>query len=324
MAIDNIARGLAQKANEAIANLDVLKREIVDELPTIGISSQKIYMVPSQEPGDQNIYDEYFYVNGQWEHIGTTEVNLENYVTFDSVKAGADIDIINKDNTLTINNTATTFRDFPNYVVTNGTMNDLIKSFEDNNVQTGEIYLGGITCTDMPKGLNNAELKVEVIKNSFGAKIYYFTIISTNVEPYLWTGTGQGETFNGWLARPTTDTLNRYVKTDDISDTLDYTSNQPISAKALQPRVETVLPETAQIGTIYDLGELETLDLNYPDTAKVGDEIIIEFISGDTPTVVSNGLEVSANTVYRLINTWGRINKTNYGWKTRIESYSFT
>ena len=26
MAIDNIARGLAQKANEAIANLDVLKR----------------------------------------------------------------------------------------------------------------------------------------------------------------------------------------------------------------------------------------------------------------------------------------------------------
>ena len=52
MAIDNIARGLAQKANEAIANLDVLKREIVDELPTTGISSQKIYMVPSQEPGD--------------------------------------------------------------------------------------------------------------------------------------------------------------------------------------------------------------------------------------------------------------------------------
>ena len=32
--------------------LDVLKREIVDELPTTGISSQKIYMVPSQEPGD--------------------------------------------------------------------------------------------------------------------------------------------------------------------------------------------------------------------------------------------------------------------------------
>ena len=56
-------------------------------------------------------------------------------------------------------------------------MADLIKSFEDNNVQTGEIYLGGITCTDMPKGLNNAELKVEVIKNSFGAKIYYFTIL---------------------------------------------------------------------------------------------------------------------------------------------------
>lgn len=322
MAVDSIARGLAQKANSAIANLDVLKREIVDELPTTNISSQKIYMVPSQKPGDQNIYDEYFYVNGQWEHIGTTEINLENYVTFDSVKAGADINIINKDNILTISNTATTFRNFPDYVVTDGTMNDLIKSFEDNNVQTGEIYLGGITCTDMPKGLSNAELKAEVIKNSFGAKIYYFTIVSTNVEPYFWTGTGQGGIFNGWLARPTTDTLNAYVKIKDIKDSLDYESSAPISSKALLPIVKTTLNGTAQIGTIYDLGELETLNLNYPDTAKVGDEIIIEFISGDTPTVVSDGLEVSANTVYRLINTWGRVNKTNYGWRTRIESYS--
>lgn len=324
MAIDNIARGLAQKANEAIANLDVLKREIVDQLPTIGISSQKIYMVPSQKPEDQNIYNEYFYVNGQWEHIGSTEVNLENYVTFDSVKAGTDIDITNKNNILTINNTATTFRDFPNYVITNGTMADLIKSFEDNNVQTGEIYLGGITCTDMPKGLNNAELKVEVIKNSYGAKIYYFTIISTNVEPYLWTGTGQGEIFNGWLARPSTETLKSYVKTDDISDTLDYTSNQPISAKALQPRVETVLPETAQINTYYDLGEQATLNINYPKSANIGDEIIIEFVSGETPTVLSDDFNASANTIYKFNSSWGRINKTDYGWRTRVESYSFT
>lgn len=55
--------------------------QVVDVLPTENISISTIYLVPSTTPGEENIYDEYIYVNGNWEHIGSTSVDLSDYVT---------------------------------------------------------------------------------------------------------------------------------------------------------------------------------------------------------------------------------------------------
>lgn len=55
--------------------------QVVDVLPTENISTSTIYLVPSTTPGEENIYDEYIYVNGNWEHIGSTSVDLSDYVT---------------------------------------------------------------------------------------------------------------------------------------------------------------------------------------------------------------------------------------------------
>lgn len=55
--------------------------QVVDVLPTTDISTSTIYLVPSTTPGEENIYDEYIYVNGNWEHIGSTSVDLSDYVT---------------------------------------------------------------------------------------------------------------------------------------------------------------------------------------------------------------------------------------------------
>ena len=46
--------------------------QTVDSLPTENISTSTIYPVPSTKPEAVNIYDEYIYVNGNWEHIGST------------------------------------------------------------------------------------------------------------------------------------------------------------------------------------------------------------------------------------------------------------
>ena len=54
---------------------------VVNVLPTENISTSTIYLVPSTTPGEENIYDEYIYVNGNWEHIGSTSVDLSDYVT---------------------------------------------------------------------------------------------------------------------------------------------------------------------------------------------------------------------------------------------------
>lgn len=54
---------------------------IVQELPTTDISTSTIYLVPSAKPSTENVYDEYIYVDNKWEHIGSTSIDLTDYVT---------------------------------------------------------------------------------------------------------------------------------------------------------------------------------------------------------------------------------------------------
>ena len=56
-----------------------LNLQVVDMLPTENISTSTIYLVPN----DDGTYDEFVYVNEIWEQIGTTEVDLSNYVTLE-------------------------------------------------------------------------------------------------------------------------------------------------------------------------------------------------------------------------------------------------
>lgn len=66
----------------AIANADHLKREIVEDLPEAGSADEHtIYMVAKDSgSGDQN-YDEYMLINGAFEKVGDSAVNLTNYAT---------------------------------------------------------------------------------------------------------------------------------------------------------------------------------------------------------------------------------------------------
>lgn len=56
---------------------------LVTELPTSNIDTNKIYVLPSDSGGDKNLYTEYMYINGSWEIIGTyaASVNLDGYAT---------------------------------------------------------------------------------------------------------------------------------------------------------------------------------------------------------------------------------------------------
>ena len=66
--------------DDAIAATGTMKKEIVPQLPTTGIDANTIYMVPSSSASTNNHYDEYMYINNQWEKIGSTEVDLSNYL----------------------------------------------------------------------------------------------------------------------------------------------------------------------------------------------------------------------------------------------------
>lgn len=61
-----------------------IKMEIVAELPTENIKEDTIYLVPITPDIQGNNYEEYIYVNGQWELLGKigVQIDLTNYVQF--------------------------------------------------------------------------------------------------------------------------------------------------------------------------------------------------------------------------------------------------
>lgn len=63
----------------AISGIVGVEFEVVQTLPATG-DAGTIYLVPNQGT-TPNIYDEYIYVNNAFEKIGTTEIDLSNYVT---------------------------------------------------------------------------------------------------------------------------------------------------------------------------------------------------------------------------------------------------
>lgn len=62
----------------ALANISGLEPEIVTELPTTG-NSNKIYLVlkENSEEGSNDIYNEYLWIDNKYEHIGSTDMNID-------------------------------------------------------------------------------------------------------------------------------------------------------------------------------------------------------------------------------------------------------
>ena len=75
------------KIAEAIAAADHLKREIVESLPDVGDADENtIYMVPQggsiEDPGTSaSHYNEYMLINGAFELVGSSQVDLSGYAT---------------------------------------------------------------------------------------------------------------------------------------------------------------------------------------------------------------------------------------------------
>ena len=63
----------------AIAGVSTFRAEIVDSLPSAG-ASNILYLVPKTSVVDGNVYDEYLYIGGAWELIGSTGMDLSGYV----------------------------------------------------------------------------------------------------------------------------------------------------------------------------------------------------------------------------------------------------
>lgn len=67
------------EVNELVGAIKTISMKVVPERPQVG-ETNIIYLVPSAKQEPENIYDEYIYVDNKWEKIGSTEIDLSNYV----------------------------------------------------------------------------------------------------------------------------------------------------------------------------------------------------------------------------------------------------
>lgn len=134
------------EVDDLVDAIDQFNVSVVDALPATG-EEKVIYLVPKDPAQTSNARDEYMWVNGAWEKIGDTEVDLTDYYTKEQTDAlldekqgtltpGANIQIVDG----TISATDTTYENAT--TTTNGLMSatdktklDGIESGAEANVQ---------------------------------------------------------------------------------------------------------------------------------------------------------------------------------------------
>ena len=132
---------LGKKAGGGKGNL---KYVVVDELPTTG-EDNTIYLVPKTTSGTNNYYDEYMYIDSNWELIGDTEVDLSSK---QDVMQFATMPTANADNLGKIvqyvgTSVANSYTNGYFYKCVSDGQSPATYSWEQTNVQDGASYTAG-------------------------------------------------------------------------------------------------------------------------------------------------------------------------------------
>ena len=101
-----------------------------------------------------------------------------------------------------------TYRPFPTTWVTNSTTAAFCAGVNaDEKASEGMAYLGEVTFSDLPTGISNAEVVVEIMDGTgTSGKVIHLILTSGNVNPYRWEYTywNDGSNVSGWIAFETT------------------------------------------------------------------------------------------------------------------------
>ena len=88
--VDLIESNIEDKIAEAIAKSNNLIYKKLDTLPTLPVEDEEvlkntIFLISKENPTDDNAYDEYMFIEGQYEKIGVLgSGNLDDYITTDT------------------------------------------------------------------------------------------------------------------------------------------------------------------------------------------------------------------------------------------------
>lgn len=177
---------------------------IVEELPEVG-EANKIYLVPNDETGG---FVEYSYVDNKWDPIGMVSIDLSNYWTIEQVQQAITV-ALNQAKAYADSGDASTLqsaqnytdtaianfvplRAFPSSVVVDTSTTAFFDSIKALNLPVGSMLLGLVDLSDMPIGLMQAEVRVEVYDDN----VLYAVMRSADLAPYVWEANSYD--YRGW------------------------------------------------------------------------------------------------------------------------------
>lgn len=284
--IDNLTSSDTEKAlsarqgkilKELIDNLANLQITVVDTLPTTG-ESNIIYLVKKAGTGT-DIHDEYVYVEGNWEKIGTTDVDLTNYYTktqVDSIKDTLDNKISN--NTLSITN-----------ITTNGSITPENLKIQKNGVDLLDPWNGsreGVANITVPTSLPDLNPTPQQIidalgyrpadASSAGSGDVTGPTSSKDSNIVIFEGTNgklikdSGYNVGSFAVKDHTHTISQITDLDPITvdDNLSATSTNPVQNKVVATALNNKV-NNATLGSYVKTADLNVTLGNYYTTAEV-------------------------------------------------------
>lgn len=284
--IDNLTSSDTEKAlsarqgkvlKELIDNLANLQITVVDTLPTTG-ESNIIYLVKKAGTGT-DIHDEYVYVEGNWEKIGTTDVDLTNYYTktqVDSIKDTLDNKISN--NTLSITN-----------ITTNGSITPENLKIQKNGVDLLDPWNGsreGVANITVPTSLPDLNPTPQQIidalgyrpadASSAGSGDVTGPTSSKDSNIVIFEGTNgklikdSGYNVGSFAVKDHTHTISQITDLDPITvdNTLSVTSINPVQNKVVATALINKV-NNATLGSYVKTADLNVTLGNYYTTAEV-------------------------------------------------------
>ena len=78
-----------QTVDNKISSIPKFSIAVVEVLPADNISATTVYLVPNVQ-GEENLYEEYIFVEGKWERLGVQKVDLSGYYTKTEVETLVD------------------------------------------------------------------------------------------------------------------------------------------------------------------------------------------------------------------------------------------
>ena len=202
-----------------------------------------------------------------------------------------------------------TYQEFDNSWTTNSTFAAFLTDvYNDINAVPGMAYLGGLTCSGLPTGLNNVEAVVEIIAGSANdSKVIHVVITSGTTSPYRWEYTywylNNSFHNSGWISFQQSlpsGTTGYYLQ--KTADGVQWNSVDALpSQTGLSGKFLTTNGTTASWATVQAGGGAPTLTWYTDNTGTT--VTIVDTTGADLVKIYKNGLLLQPTEDYSISGT---------------------